>query len=79
MCTERERETLTLTLTLTLYLSCDKWATGIYCRCNEVDELALVLTMDFTVELCEPMRVGLQSSKGLCMSVTNRTSSTFKI
>lgn len=51
------------------YLSCDEWTTGIYCRSDEVDELALVLTVDFTVELCKPMRVGLQSCEGLCMSV----------
>lgn len=55
------------------YLSSYEWATGIYCRCDEVDELGLVLTVDLTVELCKPMRVGLQSGKGLCMSVTNKT------
>lgn len=41
------------------YLGCDEWTTGIYCRRDEVDELALVLTVDFTVELCEPVRIGL--------------------
>lgn len=60
------------------YLRCDEWATGVYCRCDEVDELALVLTVDLAVELCKPMRVGLQSSKGLCMSVTNKTTHTVK-
>lgn len=55
------------------YLSCDEWTTGIYWRCDEVHELALVLTVDLTVELCKPMWVGLQSSKGLCMSVMNKT------
>lgn len=51
-----------------VYLSSDEWATRIYGRCDEVDELALVLTVDLTVELCKPVRVGLQSSKGLCMT-----------
>lgn len=54
------------------YLCCDEWATGIYCRCDEVHELALVLGVNLAVELCKPMGVGLQSSESLCMSAINK-------
>lgn len=53
------------------YLSCDEWAAGIYSRGDEVDELALVLTVDLTVELRKPVGVSLQGRKGLRMSETH--------
>lgn len=54
-----------------VYLSCDEGAARINCGCDEADELALVLTVDLAVEVCQPVAVGLQSSECLCMSVIN--------
>lgn len=52
-----------------VYLSCDERAARIDGGCDEADELALVLTVDLAVEVCQPVAVGLQSSECLCMSV----------
>lgn len=54
------------------YLRCDERAASIYSRSDEVDELALILSVDLTVELCKPVRVSLQGSKCLRMSVTHK-------
>lgn len=61
------------------YLSCDEWAAGIYSRGDEVDELALVLTVDLTVELCKPVGVSLQGGKGLRMTETHTHTHTYGI
>lgn len=54
------------------YLRCDERTASIYSRSDEVDELALILSVDLTVELCKPVRVSLQGSKCLRMSVTHK-------
>lgn len=54
------------------YLCCDEWAASIDSGGDEVYELALVLTVDLTVELCKPVGVSLQRSECLCMSETNK-------
>lgn len=53
------------------YLRCDEWAAGVHSRGDEVDELALVLTVDLTVELREPVGVSLQGSESLRVSETH--------
>lgn len=53
-----------------VYLSCDERAARVNRGCDEADELALVLTVDLAVEVCQPVAVGLQSSQCLRMSVT---------
>lgn len=45
--------------TRSVYLSCDEWSACINGRCEEVDELALVLTVDLAVEVRQPVAVGL--------------------
>lgn len=59
-----------------VYLSCDERAARINRGCDEADELALVLTVDLAVEVCQPVAVGLQSSECLCMSVDKHTTTT---
>lgn len=61
------------------YLGSDEWCGGVHGGGDKADEAALILPLDLTVELSQPVGVGLQRRQGLGMAGHKQTLTTVTI